>query len=75
MHEPWGLPMAFIEAGARAVIASAAPIPDGQAGPFFEALLQRTRAGATPAIALREQRLAALKEPSMAWTRDLMLFE
>jgi hypothetical protein len=75
IHEPWGLPMAFVDAGARAVIGSAAPIPDAEAGPFFEALLTRIRSGTPPAIALRDQRMVALAQPNMAWTREVMLFE
>jgi hypothetical protein len=74
-HEPWGLPLALIDAGARAVIASTAPIPDAEAAPFFEAVLSRVRAGTPPAIALRDERQASLRDPRMAWTREVMLFE
>jgi len=53
---PWSLPAAFVYAGARAVIASTAPIPDGRR----ERVLRRcARAGARrrgAAVALRDAR-------------------
>ncbi|HEX7842217.1 MAG TPA: CHAT domain-containing protein, partial [Kofleriaceae bacterium] len=40
-HEPWGLPAAFVEAGARAVIASPDVIADADAGAVFDAVSAR----------------------------------
>jgi CHAT domain-containing protein len=75
-HEPWGLPAAFIAAGARAVIASPEVIADRDAGPFFDALRARIERGASPARALRDQRLEWLAaHPDAAWLRSLMVFQ
>jgi len=73
LHEPWGLPFAFIRAGARAVFASPAPLPDDAAPAFFDALLSRIRAGQPPAEALRDQRLQRRQESP--WIDELLLFE
>jgi hypothetical protein len=74
-HEPWSLPTAFLEAGARAVIASPIDIPDAQAGPFFEAVRARIRAGEAPAVAVRNERLAALEHEPESWTRTVLVFD
>ena len=75
LHEPWGLPLAFVTAGARAVFASPAPIGDAEAGPFFAAVLARLHAGASPAVALRDERLLALSRDSHSWVGQLLVFE
>lgn len=74
-HEPWSLPTAFLKAGARAVIASPIDIPDVQAGPFFEAVRARIRAGELPVLAVRNERLAALEKDPSSWTRTVLVFE
>jgi hypothetical protein len=80
LHQPWSLPMAFVEAGARAVVASPAPIQDAQAGPFFQAVLERIRRGQPPAAALRDERqrvhpAGAARAPDGTWMDDLLVFE
>ncbi|HET9620319.1 MAG TPA: CHAT domain-containing protein, partial [Kofleriaceae bacterium] len=72
-HTTWSLPAAFIFAGARVVIASTAPIPDGDARAFFDAVRAGMRAGAAPAAALRDvrQQWAARAD----WVRDVIVFE
>ncbi|MFP2933642.1 CHAT domain-containing protein, partial [Pyxidicoccus sp. 3LG] len=75
LHESFSLPVAFIEAGASTVLASTVDIPD-LAGRFFEQVRERIRAGAPPAIALRDERrqwLAA--NASAAWVHGVLLFE
>lgn len=74
-HEPWSLPTAFLEAGARAVIASPIDIPDAQAGAFFEAVRARIRSGASPTEAVRDERLTALEKDPSSWTRTVLVFE
>ena len=74
-REAWSLPSAFVAAGARAVLASAGEIPDAEAGPFFEAVLARIRAGAAPALALRDERLAWLAKNPHSWVQDVIEFE
>jgi hypothetical protein len=73
LHEPWGLPYAFIQSGARAVFASPAPLPDLAAGPFFDALLARIRRGQEPAAALRDERMN--RRGDAQWIDQLLLFE
>jgi hypothetical protein len=74
-HEPWGLPAAFVEAGARAVIASPDVIADADAGAFFDAVRARLERGATPAVALHDVRTEWLAaHPGAAWVRSLMVF-
>jgi cellulose synthase operon protein C len=75
-HEPWSLPDAFFTAGARAVFAAATEIPDVASGQFFARVLARVRDGAAPAVALRDERIAALrKEPHNPWVASVILFE
>jgi hypothetical protein len=69
------LPLAFTRAGARAVFASPAPIRDADAGAFFDGVLARTREGATPARALRDARVSALKKEENSWIRSVLVFE
>jgi hypothetical protein len=75
-HEPWSLPDAFLAAGARAVFAAATEIPDVASGQFFARVLAQVRNGAAPAVALRDERIAALrKDPSNPWVASVILFE
>jgi hypothetical protein len=75
LHEPWSLPTAFLDAGARAVIASPTDIPDAEAGPFFEAVRARLRAGEPPAVAVRNERQALLTRDPQSWVRTVVIFE
>ena len=74
-HEPWGLPEAFVQAGARAVIASPGIIADADAGAVFDLMRVRIEAGASPAHALHDVRLEWLAgHPDAVWLRSLMVF-
>lgn len=73
LHEAWSLPVAFIEAGARAVIASPAPVQDRQAGPFFAAVRGRVRDGASPAAAVRDERVRL--GAGATWAASVLVFE
>jgi hypothetical protein len=64
-----------VEAGARAVFAATVDLPDAQAGPFFNAVRARIRAGAAPSVALRDERLQWLQRPGAEWVRQVLLFE
>lgn len=75
LHEPWSLPTAFLDAGARAVIASPTDIPDAEAGPFFESVRARIRAGEPPAVAVRNERSAYLSRDPNSWVRTVVVFE
>ncbi|RKH73000.1 tetratricopeptide repeat protein [Corallococcus aberystwythensis] len=73
--EPFSLPAAFIDSGARAVLASTVDIPDA-AGRFFDGVRRRIHAGTPAAIALRDERQAWLSRDSRAgWTRFVLLVE
>ncbi len=74
-HEPFSLPVAFLEAGARSVLAATVDIPDAQAGPFFEAVRGRLRGGQPLAVALRDERVAWLRRGGAEWVRAVLAFE
>jgi hypothetical protein len=74
--EAWGLPAAFIAAGARAVIASTEVIDDASAGAFFDDVRARIQRGASPVAALRDARSAwQAVHKDAAWVRPLMVFQ
>jgi hypothetical protein len=74
-HVPWSLPSAFRAAGASLVFATATEIPDREARRFFDGLMRRVRGGVDPAVALRDERQAALTANPASWAADVMLFE
>ena len=75
LHEAWSLPAAFVEAGARAVLASPSEIQDSEAGPFFDAVRARMRGGEPAAVALRSERVAWLARNPASWVSQVLLFE
>jgi tetratricopeptide (TPR) repeat protein len=76
LFQSWSLPAAFIDAGARAVIASTGVIDDASAGAFFDDLRARLDRGVSPPIALRAARTEWLAaHPAAAWVRSLMVFQ
>ena len=74
-HQAWSLPTAFVRAGARAVLASPDVVSDAEARPFFDAVLARIRAGAAPAVALRDERASWLAHDPKSWVSGVMEFE
>lgn len=75
LYEPSGLPMAFRRAGARAVIAPLVPIPDREAGAFFQELGQALDQGATPAAAVARLRAAKISRDPASWVSTVTVFE
>jgi CHAT domain-containing protein len=75
LHAPWSLPAAFVKAGARAVVASPSPIPDGDAAAFFDDFDRRVQGGIDAAVALRDARVAWLGQSRGDWVKDLIVFE
>ena len=73
-HRRWSLPDAFLEAGARAVIAPTVEIPDDEAVQFFAELRQRLARGEAPATALAAVRKVYVERGS-AWAGNVILFE
>ncbi|NTX14664.1 CHAT domain-containing protein [Myxococcus sp. CA051A] len=75
LHQTSSLPQAFVGAGARAVFAATVDIPDS-AGRFFQGVRERIHAGATPAVALRAERLRWLRDVKGApWVTRVLLYE
>jgi tetratricopeptide (TPR) repeat protein len=74
-HETFGLPVSFIEAGARAVLAATQEIPDAEVSEFFEPVLARIREGAPAALVLRDARQEWLRGRGGSWVRQVLLFE
>ncbi|MFP2931175.1 CHAT domain-containing protein [Pyxidicoccus sp. 3LG] len=74
-YENFGLPLAFIESGARAVLAATQEIPDTEAAAFFEPVLARIRTGEPAAVALRNERQAWLQRHGSPWVQQVLLFE
>ncbi len=76
LDSPFSLPAAFIEAGARGVVAATVEIPDLEAAAFFNAVRERMRSGAPPAIALRDERVRWREQQRGAqWLDNVLLFE
>jgi len=75
LHEAWSLPIAFVAAGARAVVASTVAIPDRDAKVFFAALRRRIAAGEAPAAALAQERADWLARSPTSWVRGVIVFE
>jgi hypothetical protein len=74
-HQAWGLPLAFRRAGARAVIASLAEIPDRDAGAFFDAVTAELARGASPAVAVARVRAEKMRGDPTSWMRDVVVFQ
>ena len=74
-HRPWSLPVAFVEAGARAVLASPAPLSDGEAEPFFRSVRARIKSGQPAAIALRDARMEWASRDPHTTVQSVLLFE
>lgn len=76
LHEPFSLPAAFIDAGARGVIAATVEVASAEANPFFNAVRARLRAGQAPAQALRDERMQWLRAGrGTSWLGHVLLFE
>jgi len=74
-HEPWSLPRAFTDAGARAVIAAPVDLPDDEARQFFRGVMDRLRSGESAPLALRDERVRWLAEGRGDWVRQVLVFE
>ena len=71
----WGLPAAFVAAGARAVVAADGAIPDREAGAVFAALGAAAAAGVAMPRAVAELRAAKLAADPTSWVRRLVVFQ
>jgi CHAT domain-containing protein len=76
LHELASLPNAFLASGARAVIAATQKIPDEDSSTFFGAVRERIRAGASPSVAVRDERQQWLREgKGTDWINGVLVFE
>ncbi len=75
LHETWNLPAAFVAAGASAVLASSAPIPDAQAAEFFAQVRARLRSGRSVAQSVRDVRSEWLAKDPHSWVGRVLVFE
>jgi tetratricopeptide (TPR) repeat protein len=74
-HQAWGLPLAFRTAGASAVIASFAAIPDRDAAGFFDAVIAELAGGASPAAAVARVRAEKMRVDPTSWVRHVVVFQ
>jgi hypothetical protein len=75
-HFQWSLPLAFLRAGAGWVMASPSPVEDQEAPTFFAGVWRRIAGGASPAVALRDERQHPRWRSSYHhWTDDVVVFE
>ena len=74
-HEAEGLPLAFRAAGASAVIASLADIPDREAAEFFDAVISQISAGNSPAKSVARVRVEKMKGESTSWMQHVVVFQ
>jgi tetratricopeptide (TPR) repeat protein len=74
-HERFSLPVAFIDAGARTVLAATVDVPDAEAGPFFNAVRERIQRGQHAATALRDVRMEWLRREPGSWVRSVLVFD
>ncbi|WNZ62083.1 CHAT domain-containing protein [Myxococcus sp. MxC21-1] len=76
LHRAGSLPSAFLAAGARAVLAATHPIPDLDSSAFFGAVRDRVLAGASLAVAVRDERLQWLSAGGDSeWVNAVLVFE
>ena len=72
-HDSWSLADAFLDAGARVVIASPAPIEDQSGAEVFYQIRTRITAGEDPATVVRDVRVA--HRDQAPWVKQLQVFE
>ncbi|NPC48728.1 CHAT domain-containing protein [Corallococcus sp. AB032C] len=76
VHEPLSIPAAFLDAGARGVLAAPIDLLDTEVNAFFNQVRERMRAGQPAAIALRDEREAWRHEGrGRPWLDGILLFE
>lgn len=71
----WGLPRAFLDAGAGAVVAALVPVPDAEAGAVFAAIGDAISAGEAPAVVVARMRAEKIGQDPTSWVRYLVVFE
>ncbi|MFP2925390.1 CHAT domain-containing protein [Pyxidicoccus sp. 3LG] len=76
LHARGSLPDAFLEVGARTVLAATRVIPNEDASAFFGDVRERIRGGATPSVAARDERLEWLAQGGNTdWVKGILVFE
>jgi hypothetical protein len=75
LDENVGLPLAFMRAGAAAVLASPTAVNDADADAFFGAVRARIAKGASPAVAVRDERMLRVAAKSSDWFLDVVVYQ
>jgi hypothetical protein len=75
VHTSWGLPSAFLDAGARGVVGALAPIPDADAAVFFAEVITDLQRGAALAVAVARARASRVAADPTSWARHVVVFE
>lgn len=74
-HVAWGLPAAFLGAGARAVVAPLVDIPDGEGGEFFAQIRESLRAEPNVAKVVARLRAEKIATDPASWVRNVVVFQ
>lgn len=74
-HTSWGLPAAFLTAGARSVIGALTLIPDADATSFFAGVVADIERGDAVTVAVARHRATALQRDPTSWVRHVVVFE
>ena len=74
-HTSWGLPAAFLGAGASAVVAALSPVPDADATVFFAGVVADVERGVPVAVAVARARAEAIVRDPRSWARHVVVFE
>jgi len=76
LHEARNLPAAFLQAGARAVLAASDDVPAREGPIFFSGVRERILRGVAPAEALRAERAEWLaRDRGATWLNGVLLFQ
>jgi cellulose synthase operon protein C len=74
-HVAWGLPAAFLRAGARAVVASLVDIPDGEGGEFFAQIREELRRDPDVQKVVARLRAGKIATDPASWVRNVVVFQ
>jgi cellulose synthase operon protein C len=74
-HVAWGLPAAFLRAGAHAVVAPLVDIPDGEGGEFFAQVREELRRDPDVAKVVARLRAGKIAEDPASWVRNVVVFQ
>ncbi|MEZ4399371.1 MAG: CHAT domain-containing protein [Kofleriaceae bacterium] len=71
----WGLPSAFIAAGARAVVAPLGPVPDGETAEVFSRIGDAVARGHAVVDAVAEIRAEKIAQDRASWVKNVVVYQ